>query len=201
MSMKMIFSRYANMFLLLAFVSSATADDAMLENVPVVSSGLWPFKNYVVTFPNLVFQDNLNRVFSIDAIKTNNTLHIALFLTADTKVQFVNFDPIMEFAVTTKDGEIFRSNRRVFSHYFHMRREGRSLWPSSDEWLCAFEWGSENSNRAIPFSESLPAVSKQIKCDLMIENPRESIKVSVKCLNCNADIPINAAIEVTSSWK
>ncbi len=117
--MKMILSRYANLFLLFIVVCSAAPDDVMLEKVPVVSNGRWLFKNYAVTFPNLVVDDNLNRVFSIDAIKTNGTLHIALSFVADTEVQFINFDPIIEFAVSTKDGEVFRANMRIFSHYFH----------------------------------------------------------------------------------
>ncbi len=199
--MKMTLCRYANIFLVLTVVCSVAADDAMLEKVPIVSNGTWPFKNYVVTFPILVAGDNLNRVFSIDAINSNNTLHIALSLIADKEVQFVNFDPIIEFALATKDGEFFRSNRRVFSHYFHMRKEGRSLWPSSDEWLCAFEWGSEDLNKAIPYSDNLPASTKKIECNLMIENPKENIELGVNCLNCNTDVPLTLAIEITSSWK
>lgn len=199
--MKMILSTYANLFFLFVLVSSAAADDSTIEHVPIVSNGRWLLKNYMVSFPNQVIDDNLNKVFSIDRIKTNGTLHIALSFIADTEIQFVNFDPLIEFSVNTKEGEILRSNMRVFNHYFRMRKQGESLWPSDDEWLCAFDFGSEHQNKAIAFSVDSPAKTKRVKCSLIIENPKENIEVSIQCLSCNTNVPLTAAIEITSSWK
>jgi hypothetical protein len=201
MSVKLSFSTYSNLLCLLTLVSSATADDAMIERVPVVSKGWWLFKNYTATFPSQLVDSNFNKSVYIDKIETNDTLHISLSFIADTPIQFVDFDPIIEFSVVTKHGLVFRSNRRVFSHYFRMSKEGKSLWPRSDEWLCAFDLGVEYKNRAIPFSYDLPAKTNQIKCNLSIENPKQRIEVDIRCLSCSTNVPVTAVLEFTSSWK
>lgn len=197
----MISLRYAKSMLPFLLVSSTTVGDGIMEKVHVYSSGWWLLKNYVATIPNQLLDDSLDRVFSLDAIKTNNNLHIALSFISETEIQFVNTNPIIEFVVSTKEGEVFRANQNVFSHYFHMRKAGKALWPSNDEWLCDFDWGVEYTNRAIPFRDDLPKKAKRLSCNVSIENPKEELEIAIRCLNCNTDVPLTVGIEFTSSWK
>lgn len=45
----------------------------MIEEVPIVSNGLWLFRNHTVTFPSQSVDESLNKIFSVNAIKSNET--------------------------------------------------------------------------------------------------------------------------------